>query len=301
MTTSEPSPLVIGTVRTRPAAATRRAWCMPPLGPSPSQGPTAQEATRPLAPTRRVPRSTCAPERSTRGSSLHPVHRNRCTHKVAWPRHPPSSTALWSAVVPAAEKTADPASIPPPPPAEHAPASPKPTASGPGLPLLMLSHPQGLHDHHHGTRGGRVVMQTAGDKGAHLQGQPGAVSGMTFRGSVWGLVRAQQPSASTRAASRIIGCSSMLTSCRGATESRLLDRLGNVRAHEPPVPAELDARKHAAPGVVADRRARDVQQLGDLVGREQLVDPAHRGPPCRPGSVLMGCVSSPEEAIGFSR
>ena len=38
-------------------------------------------------------------------------------------------------------------------------------------------------------RGGRVVMQVAGDKGVHLQGQPGAGPGMEFRDSVWGFVR----------------------------------------------------------------------------------------------------------------
>jgi hypothetical protein len=32
-------------------------------------------------------------------------------------------------------------------------------------------------------------MQAAGDKGVHLQGQPGAGPGMTFGGSVWGFVR----------------------------------------------------------------------------------------------------------------
>lgn len=37
-------------------------------------------------------------------------------------------------------------------------------------------------------------MQAAGDKGAHLQGQPGAGPGKTFRGSVRGFVRGSQRS-----------------------------------------------------------------------------------------------------------
>ena len=41
-------------------------------------------------------------------------------------------------------------------------------------------------------------MQAAGAKGVQLQGQPGAGPGKAFRGSVWGLSGAQQPSASTR-------------------------------------------------------------------------------------------------------
>lgn len=37
-------------------------------------------------------------------------------------------------------------------------------------------------------------MQTAGDKGVLLQGQPGAGAGKTFRGSVPGFVRGTQRS-----------------------------------------------------------------------------------------------------------
>jgi hypothetical protein len=45
------------------------------------------------------------------------------------------------------------------------------------------------------------------------------------------------------------------------------------------MPAELDARQHTTPGVLAYGRARDVKQLGDLVGGQQLVRPAHGKPP----------------------
>ena len=123
-------------------------------------------------------------------------------------------------------------------------------------------------------------MQTAGAKGAYLQGQPGANPGKTIRGSVRGFVRGamafRQHPLLHRGSSIVPRC---VTRGRGATESQLLARLGDVGAHEPHVPAELDARKHPAPSVVADRRARDVQQLGDLVGRKQLVGKAVRDTP----------------------
>jgi hypothetical protein len=47
------------------------------------------------------------------------------------------------------------------------------------------------------------------------------------------------------------------------------------------VPAELDARQHAAPGIIADGRTWGVQELGDLLGRQQLVKPTHRVPSSR--------------------
>ena len=70
-------------------------------------------------------------------------------------------------------------------------------------------------------------MQTAGDKGVHLQGQPGAGPGKTFRGSVGGSVRGapafRQDPLLRGGSSRAPGC---VTRRRGATESQLLDRLG---------------------------------------------------------------------------
>lgn len=58
--------------------------------------------------------------------------------------------------------------------------------------------------------------------------------------------------------------------------SQPLDGVDDIGAHEPAVPAELDARQHAAPGVVAHGRAGEVQKLGDLVGGQQLIEPAWR-------------------------
>ena len=304
ITISEPSPLVIGTVRTSPAAARRRAWSYATARPQPITRPHGSRGDAPTRANHARPAIDLRPGAiDARLTAPPPGHRNRRTDHVALAS---PSTQLDSSLICRCSgiredrrSRFDPSPIP----AEHAPASPKPTASGPGLPLLMLSHPQGLHDHHHGTRGGRVVMQAAGDKGVHLQGQPGAGPGKTFRGSVRGFVRG--PTHASRQHRRLHRRSSGAPRCvtprRSAAESQLLDRVRDVRAHEPHVPAELDARKHPAPGVVADRRARDVQQLGDLVGRQQLVDPAHRGPPCTPGSVRTGCVSSPEDATGFSR
>jgi hypothetical protein len=45
------------------------------------------------------------------------------------------------------------------------------------------------------------------------------------------------------------------------------------------VPAELDARQHATTRVIANGQRRDVQQLGDLIGRQKLIEPAHLKPP----------------------
>ena len=58
--------------------------------------------------------------------------------------------------------------------------------------------------------------------------------------------------------------------------SQALDGVDDIGANEPAVPAELDARQHAAPGVVAHGRTGDVQQRGDLLGGQQLVELAGR-------------------------